>query len=78
MAGNSPEDCRKFLASMTAEDDKRYAGEWIAIASGEIVAHGEDPRQVHTDGCKAGKGGPFMHYIYASPEDVPYLCYQPP
>ena len=74
MTGNSPEDCRAFLKSFTSQDALEYAGEWIAIASGEIVAHGKDPGRVHEEGCKAGKGGPFMHYIYSSPEDVPLWC----
>ena len=74
MTGNSPEDFREFLKSFSSQDALQYAGEWIAVACGEIVAHGKDPRRVHTEGCKAGKGGPFMHYIYASPEEVPF-CY---
>ena len=72
MTGNGPDDCRAFLESMTRQDALRYAGEWIAIASGEIVAHGKDPEQVHEDGFNAGKGEPFMHYIYSSPDKVPF------
>ena len=71
MTGNSPEDFREFLKSMTSQDARRYAGEWIAFAGGEIVAHGKDPRRVNTEGRKAGKGGPYMQYIFESPEKVP-------
>ena len=60
---------------MTSEDARRYAGQWLAIASGEIVAHGEDPRQVHDEGRKAGKGEPYMQYMYRGPEEVPFLYY---
>ena len=77
MTGNSPRDCWKFFNSMTSEDVERYAGQWIAVASGEIVAHGEDPEQVHEEGCKAGKGHPYMRYMYAGPEEVPFF-YRPP
>ncbi len=77
MADNSPRMCREFLESMTSEEVERYAGQWIAVASGEIVAHGKDPRRVHDDGRKADKGDPFMEYIYAGPEEVPFY-YIPP
>ena len=71
MTGNGPQDFRDFLKSFSSQDALQYAGEWIAVASGEVVAHGKDPRRVHTEGCKAGKGEPFMHCVYSSPEDVP-------
>ena len=77
MADNSPRMFREFLKSMTREDIRRYAGEWLAIASGEIVAHGKDPGRVLDEGRRAGKGQPFMEYIYAGPEEVPFF-YIPP
>ena len=64
MTGNSPEDFREFLKSMISQDAQRYAGEWIAFAGGEIVAHGKDPRRVNTEGRKAGKGGGAVHAIH--------------
>lgn len=77
MADNSPRECREFIESMTSEDVRRYAGQWIAVASGEIVAHGKDPGSVLDEGRKAGKGQPYMRYMYAGPEEVPFL-YRPP
>lgn len=77
MTGNSVRECRKFVESMTTEEVRRYAGQWIAVANGEIVAHGKDPGQVHEEGCNAGKGNPYMRYMYAGPEEVPFL-YIPP
>ena len=77
MTGNGPRECREFLESLTGDDVRRYAGQWLAIASGEIVAHGKDPRRAHDDGQKAGKGEPYMEYIYAGPEEVPFFYYPP-
>ena len=77
MADNSPRMCREFLESMTSEDVRRYAGQWIAVASGEIVAHGKDPGHVLDEAREADKGEPFMEYIYAGPEEVPFLYYPP-
>ena len=77
MVDNSPRMCRAFLKAMTSEDIKLYAGQWLAIASGEIVAHGKDPGRVLDEGRKAGKGQPFMEYIYAGPEEVPFYYYLP-
>lgn len=57
MTGNGQDGYRAFLKSMTRQDTLRCAGEWIAVASGEIAAHGNDPERVHEEGCKAGKGG---------------------
>ena len=62
-----------FLDAMTPEEAQKYMGEWIAVADGEIVAHGKDPGQVCQEGSKAGKGGPHMRYIYAKPEEAPWL-----
>ena len=77
MAGNSPRECREFLESMTSEDVRRYAGQRRAVASGEVVAHGKDPGSVHEEGRRAGKGQPYMRYMYAGPEEVPFLYYPP-
>lgn len=77
MVDNSPRMCREFMKAMTSEDIKLYAGQWLAIASGEIVAHGKDPGLVLDEGRKAGKGQPFMEYIYAGPEEVPFYYYPP-
>ena len=63
----------EFLRSMRPEEFEKYRGEWLAVAGGGIVAHGKDPRRVHQDGWKAGKGEPFMEYVYAGPEELPYL-----
>ena len=63
----------EFLNAMTPKEAEKYMGEWIAVAGGGIVAHGEDPAQVCQEGRKAGKGGPYMRYIYAKPEEVPWF-----
>ena len=66
----------EFLETMPDEEAEKYMGEWIAVAGGKIVAHGKDPEQVHEKGWGAGKGVPHMEYIYASPEEVPWLYVQ--
>ena len=63
----------EFLNAMTPKEAEKYMGEWIAVAGGGIVAHGKDPEQVCEAGWKAGKGCPHMRYIYARPEEVPWL-----
>ena len=67
----------EFLMSLDPKEIERYCGEWVAVASQEIVAHGKDPERVHEEGCKAGKGIPFMDYIYADPSELPF-CYEVP
>ena len=62
-----------FLNAMTPKEAEKYMGEWIGVANGELVAHGEDPRQVCQEGRKAGKGDLHVRYIYAKPEEVPWL-----
>ena len=62
-----------FLNAMTPKEAEKYMGEWIAVVDGAIVAHGEDPEQVCQEGRKAGKRGPYMRYIYARPEEVPWF-----
>ena len=54
-----------FLANMPEEEYNKYRGEWVAVAHEEIVAHGKDPRRVHQEGRRAGKGEPLMDYVYA-------------
>ena len=63
---------QEFLRSMPISEYEKYRGEWLAVAGGGIVAHGKDPRRVHKEGCNAGKGEPFMQYVYARPEEVPF------
>ena len=46
--------------SLGPEKIAQYGGEWVAVASEEIAAHGKDPRRVHTEAYRAGKGMPFM------------------
>ena len=71
---DGPEKDLAFLNSMAPEVAEKYAGQWIALVDGKVVAHGEDPRQVCQEGQKASKGeGPLMEYIYARPEEVPWL-----
>lgn len=77
MGGNGIKECREFFESMSDEEVERYAGQWLAVAHGELVAHGEDPRRVHEEGWKAGKGEPYMRYMYRGPEEVPFLYYAP-
>ena len=77
MPGNSPRAFREFVGAKFDKEVERYAGQWLAIASGEIVAHGKDPERVHDEGCKAGKGHPYMEYICAGPEEVPLPYYLP-
>ena len=67
----------EFLMSLGPEKIERYRGEWVAVASEEIVAHGKDPERVHKEGCEAGKGIPFMDYIYADVSELP-TCYGVP
>ena len=62
-----------FLNAMTPKEAEKYMGEWIAVACGEIVAHGRDPGRVCDAAREAGKGAPHMRYIYAKPEEVPWL-----
>ena len=71
----SPMKDVKFLATMPEEEYKRYGGQWVAVADGKIVAHGKDPRRVHQDGCRAGKGVSHMDYIYADHTEVPEAYY---
>ena len=75
MKDNDVEECLEYFESMTDEEAGRYAGQWLAVVSGELVAHGEDPERVHEEGCNAGKGQPYMRYIYRGPEEVP-LAYR--
>ena len=68
-------DARKdyeFIVSLDPKELVRYRGEWVAVASQEIVAHGKDPKRVHEEGCKAGKGIPFMDYVYTDPSEFPF------
>ena len=62
-----------FLNAMTPREAEKYMGQWIAVFDGGIVAHGEDPNQVCQEGRKAGKGSIYIRYIYAKPEEVPWL-----
>ena len=68
-------DLRRF-ESMTAEELDKYRGEWVAVAGGEVVAHGKDPLRTVRQGSAAGKGVPYMRFFYASASDVP-LFYAP-
>ena len=63
----------EFMEAMTPEVAQKYRGEWIAVASGEIVAHGKNPNLVCEAGRRAGKGDILVEYIYATPEEVPWL-----
>ena len=63
----------EFMEAMTPEVAQKYMGQWIGVADGEIVAHGEDPEQVCEEGHKASKGSLLVEYIYAKPEEVPWL-----
>ena len=62
-----------FLNAMKPEEAEKYMGQWIAVVDGKVAAHGTDPGQVCQEGRKAGKGAPYMRYIYARPEEVPWL-----
>ena len=75
MEENDAEKNYKYLMSLDEKEIEPYYGEWVAVASQEIVAHGKDPRRVHEEACKAGKGIPFMDYIYADISELP-LCYR--
>ena len=81
MVFNDPKDSPmkdiEFLSNMPEEEYKKYRGEWLAVANGEIVAHGKDPERVHQAGCEAGKGVPFMEYVYADYTEVPFAYYDP-
>ena len=77
MEGNDAEKNYKYIMSLDPDEIERYRGEWVAIACEEIVAHGRDPRRVHTEAYRAGKGIPFMDYIYADASELP-TCYGVP
>ena len=71
MEDNDGEKNYEYLMSLDPKELVRYRGEWVAVACEEIVAHGKDPRRVHEEAYKAGKGIPFMDYIYADPSEFP-------
>ena len=71
MEENDAEKNYEFIMSLSPREIWQYRGEWVAVASEEIVAHGKDPERVHEEGSKAGKGIPFMDYIYADPSEFP-------
>lgn len=75
--GNDAMKNIKFLSNMPDEERDQYRGEWVAVASEQIVAHGKDPVSVHLDGCKAGLGEPFLDYIYADRSELPLAYYDP-
>ena len=50
-------DLRRF-ESMTDEEFEKYRGEWVAVAGGEIVAHGKDPLRVVRQGAAAARACP--------------------
>ena len=77
MEDNDVEKNYEYLKSLGLKKIAEYRGEWVAVASEEIVAHGKDPRRVHKEGCEAGKGIPFMDYIYADVSELP-TCYGVP
>lgn len=62
-----------FLNALDPKEAEKYMGEWIAVAGGRIVAHGEDPEQVCRSAHEASADEPHMRYIYASPEEVPWF-----
>ena len=71
---DGPEKDLAFLNSMAPEVAQKYAGEWIAVVDGKVAAHGKNPELVCQEARKADKGeGPLMEYIYARPEEVPWL-----
>ena len=49
-------------------------GEWIAVANGRLVAHGKDPEVVCKMAHEAGAYEPHIRYVFAKPEEVPWLC----
>ena len=63
----------EFLNAMTPDEAERYRGEWIAVSGGGIVAHGRDPERVCQSARDAGATSPYMRYIFASPDEVPWL-----
>ncbi len=71
----NPMEAIKFLASKTSEELEPYRREWVAVVNKEIVAHGKDPERVHKDACEAGKGMPFMEYIYTDYTVAPFSYY---
>ena len=62
-----------FLRNTPPQEFAPYCGEWIAVVGGGIVAHGRDPASVYREALKAGKGAPFMEYIYNSKYEVPFF-----
>ena len=38
---------KKIFFGIYPQDEDRFAGEYIAIVKGKIVAHGKDPRNVY-------------------------------
>jgi hypothetical protein len=45
---------KKFLGDYPRDEDK-FAGEYIAVVKGKIVAHGKEPKKVITEGKKIAK-----------------------
>lgn len=72
-AGDSTEKDMAFLDAMTPGEAEKYMGEWIAVSGGGIVAHGRDPDRVCQSARDAGAMSPYMRYIFASPDEVPWL-----
>ena len=76
MVGDPRKDV-EFLATMPADEYERYRGEWVTVADAKIVAHGKDPRRVHQEESRAGRGAPLMEYIYADWSEVPFAYRAP-
>ena len=51
-----------------AENGEEYMNKWVCLEGSELVAHGDDGRQVYQTALAKGIKAPFIHYIEKEPE----------
>lgn len=59
---------------LTSEEAEKCMGGRIAVADGNLVACGKDPENACRMAHEAGAYEPYIRYIFAKPEEVPWLC----
>ncbi len=50
------------------EELGKHLGEWVAVYSGKIVAHGKDPKIVLTEATRGARAPQAQPMIYRVPE----------
>ena len=63
-----------FPSALSPEEAEKCTGEWTAVAGGRLVAHGKDPEEACKMAHEAGAYEPYIRYIFAKPEEVPWPC----